>query len=474
MKKNDNELLLPNGKLITLNEQQYEGIEKIRAWLKSDANFFTLSGYAGTGKSTILKKILDEYRGGVCVSAPTHKALKVVVNTTNKEGKTLQSLTGLRPDVMLEDFNPNSPIFRPIAIPKILNYNLIPIDESSMINKGLYDLIFELVDGSRTKILFIGDKAQIPPVGEKESHVFSIVTENSHHLTKVERQSDDNPILIMCDALRNNLDTITSGITRRTSFNGVGEGVMFTLDKKAFRDEVLSKFKSDEYKKDIDYAKLIAWKNGTVMMSNKIIRTELFGIDSEFIEVGDVLMGYRTITAENQKTIIIQNSADYRVVEKSKLIENSYGIFGYDIKLREELARGVFNFFNIFIIDVDNHDNLHQYAEMHDFLRDMAKVNKTLWRKYYSFRRNNMLMVVIDKYRNGIDRKKDDIIVKDLDYGFAITAHKSQGSTYTNCFIMENDINDNWVLKERNQIKYVAMSRASKNAFVLTTKLDDK
>jgi len=52
----DNQLLLPNGKLITFNDEQYNGINKIRAWLKSDKTFFTLSGYAGTGKSTCIKK----------------------------------------------------------------------------------------------------------------------------------------------------------------------------------------------------------------------------------------------------------------------------------------------------------------------------------------------------------------------------------------------------------------------------------
>ena len=81
-------------------------------------------------------------------------------------------------------------------------------------------------------------------------------------------------------------------------------------------------------------------------------------------------------------------------------------------------------------------------------------------------------MKTIEKYRNGLYRPGGDIIVKDLDYGYAITGHKSQGSTYSHVFVMENDINANWVLKERNQIKYVALTRPSQTATVLTTKLD--
>jgi intein/homing endonuclease len=55
--------------------------------------------------------------------------------------------------------------------------------------------------------------------------------------------------------------------------------------------------------------------------------------------------------------------------------------------------------------------------------------------------------------------------------GFIV--HNSQGSTYTHVFIMENDINDNWVVKERNQIKYVSLTRPTHRATVLTTKIDE-
>ena len=88
----DNQLVLPTGKLITFNDEQYAGINKIRQWLKGEENFlFTLAGYAGTGKTTCIKKILDEYQGAVVVSAPTHKAKKVIIATTDVEGKTLHS-----------------------------------------------------------------------------------------------------------------------------------------------------------------------------------------------------------------------------------------------------------------------------------------------------------------------------------------------------------------------------------------------
>jgi len=465
----DNQLLLPNGKLITFNNEQTDALNKIKHWLMNGDLFFTLSGYAGTGKSTILKKILDNYNGNVVVSAPTHKAKKVIANVTGKRGQTLHSLLGLRPDVNLDDFNPNDPQFNPIAEPKITDFSFVVIDEASMINQELYKLIHSNVLNSKTKVLFVGDPAQIPPVGEKESVVFNQEMDDKtyHHLSKIERQNDTNPITFVYDALRNNLNKLDGGFKRISNINDNGEGIVFLKDKRKFRNLILEKFKDDEFKKDTDFCKVIAWKNDTVMKSNSIIRKELLGDKSDVIEVNDIIMGYRSISNESQKYNIIENSADYHVVGKSNLEENRYEILGYRVKLRETLGKGLFNFQDVFIIDSNNHDNLHKYAEMHDFLRDISKTNKKFWSKYYDFRRENLLMKTITEYRNGDKRSGYDVIIKDLDYGYAITGHKSQGSTYTHVFVMENDINDNWLLKERNQIKYVALTRPTISATVL-------
>ena len=469
----DNQLLLPTGKLITFNDEQFLGIKKINDWLKDESNnFFTLAGYAGTGKSTIVKKILDKYYGGVVVSAPTHKAKKVVVNTTGEEGKTLHSLLGLRPDTKLDEFNPNDPKFNPIALPTITDYNLVIIDEASMINKELYEMIKDKVNGTRTKVLFMGDSAQIPPVGEKESIVFNQVNNEFHLLTKIERQNDTNPLAFVYDALRNNLNRIDGGFLRKSNMNDIGEGIIFTINKKKFRYAMLEKFKDIQYKNDTDFVKVIAWKNDTVIAANNVIRTELLGNTTDVVETDDVLMAYRSVSDAKQRFNIIENSADYRVVYKSRLETNKYDINGYDIKLRENLAKGKFKYQNVFILDSNDHNNLHTFAEMHDFFRDRAKNDKKKWKDYYDFRRNNILMIDIDKFRNGLQRSTWDFIGKDLDYGYVLTAHKSQGSTYSHVFVMENDINANWVLKERNQIKYVALTRPSISATVLTTKLN--
>ena len=55
----------------------------------------------------------------------------------------------------------------------------------------------------------------------------------------------------------------------------------------------------------------------------------------------------------------------------------------------------------------------------------------------------------------------------DVSYGYSITCHKSQGSTYNTAFVLEDDINMNFDIIERNRIKYTAYTRASKKVYVL-------
>ena len=466
----DNQLRLPNGNIITFNEQQYEAIGKIRQWLK-DANglnnIFTLAGFAGVGKSSIIKKILDEYDGSIVVSAPTHKAKKVVINSTGQYGMTLHGLLGLRPDLSLDDFNPNNPIFNPIALPKICEYSLVVIDEASMINEDLYNLIKKQTKGMYTKIIFMGDSAQIPPVNEKESIVFNIKSDNFYLLTKVERQSDSNPITFIYDALRDNLLYPYDDLFKKeTILNENDEGVIFLKEKNKFREILLETYKTKEFNINTDHCKLLAWTNKAVMKSNLLIRNELFGSNADIVEIGDVLMGYRSIS-KNKYTNIIDNSADYKVIEKGNLLKNKYDIWGYEVKLRENLTDNTFHYQNVFMVDVNNEDNLHNYAEEHDNLKNKAKYKKNLWNLYYKFRSENIIMNSIHTYRDGSLREKSEKIVKDMDYGYAITVHKAQGSTYNQVFILENDLNKNWNIKERNQIKYVAYTRPQQKAIVL-------
>ena len=159
-------ITLPDGKRITLNPEQDKAFELLCKWVfptsfMDEDLFFILSGYGGTGKTTISLALANFYKTvrrtrQLCVSAPTHKAKRVIMDATELEGQTLQGLLGLAPNTDLENFDPNKPEFAQKFKPTIHKYGLIIIDEVSMINKGLWGLLKRLAIENETKLLLIG------------------------------------------------------------------------------------------------------------------------------------------------------------------------------------------------------------------------------------------------------------------------------------------------------------------------------
>ena len=140
-------------------DDQKIALDNMIAWSTNNVWRHTLNGAAGTGKTTILKEFLNRVtipRHRIAVSAPTHKAKKVVQDATNVRSFTIQKLLGLRPNVEMDDFNPHKPVFLPTAEEAIGDFKIVIIDEASMINKAAFELIEKRAKHHNTKILFVG------------------------------------------------------------------------------------------------------------------------------------------------------------------------------------------------------------------------------------------------------------------------------------------------------------------------------
>ena len=79
--------------------------------------------------------------------------------------------------------------------------------------------------------------------------------------------------------------------------------------------------------------------------------------------------------------------------------------------------------------------------------------------RFYEFK--NAILILENIFENN-----QLLIKKDIDYGYGITIHKSQGSTYNTVFVNGKDINKNLTIIERKRLWYVAMSRASKIVYI--------
>ena len=193
-------------KQISLTIGQQEALARMFDWNKTHKidSKFTLIGSAGTGKSTVIGYFIPQCgipKNKIAVSAPTHKAKTVITKFTGLEGFTLQALIGLRPDTELENFDINNPMFAPISEPRIALFDLVVIDECSMVNKALKEHLDRQSQIFGTKIIYLGDEKQLPPINEKISTTFTEV-EHTFRLTEIVRQNNTNPLMEIINSLK--------------------------------------------------------------------------------------------------------------------------------------------------------------------------------------------------------------------------------------------------------------------------------
>lgn len=448
------------------NEGQQNALKQIGYFLSRDNKdlWMCLSGSAGTGKTTIMKEAIKNYNRDIAVTAPTHKAKKVIGSATGFESCTIHKLCGLRPDMNLEEFNKNNFIFSQSGEEKIGDYGLILIDESSMLNTSLVQLLKEKSKMYGTKILYIGDKNQLPPVKDKEvetskervSLVFRDDDIKQVNLTKIERQKDGNPLLDLYIDILQDINSEKDLFRRGYEINDFG-GYGFYQNQFHFGELVSEKFKIDS-----DDNKVIAYSNDKVRQWNNFIRKELIGDFNAPLCEQDKLMSYRTVLYQEGriKEIISENSAEYKITSIRKSVRDGFSGYYTCLEEQTDLLHS-----EVFILEkTDSNYNNFILKEHEKSSLAQKETNKSqrgfLWKKYYEFRNKYLLLGDIkDKFGN-------IIVPKDFDYSYALTIHKSQGSTYNNVFVDEKDINNYTSGRDRNSLKYVAFTRPKNCCFI--------
>lgn len=433
-------------------------------------NTLTLIGYAGTGKSTLTRYLLQNVTvSKICVSAPTHKAKKVISTITNLPGETIQSLLGLRLSVDITDFNPNERLFDQVAEPNMTKYNVVIIDECSMINEKLYSYILDVCHG-KTKVIFIGDACQLPPINEDLSPTFK--NNNVVKLTNIVRQSNDNPLIEIYNNLRNDINLRSSNTVsiirnKPTDINTFAEGYTTyskSRDYRAYVELVTNEFKIAKELNKLDAVKVLAFTNARVNEYNKRIRKTLYPTVEERITPGDMLLSYVTIADPLAKVgadvpPLLTNSEEYRVLN---VYSNTYENFGiiintYNVKL-VCLATNYESYVNIV---VPNPDNYKKYIKLHEkYVEEGKAFGKKAWGDYYEFRAKVLIM-------DDLDLPSNKKLRRDIDYSYAITIHKSQGSTYIKTFVDVDDICVSRDILVRNKLLYVALTRCSLQTVML-------
>ena len=432
------------------NVQQIDALNEMDRFMKSNETSMTLSGYAGTGKTSLMEMIAQkgrkQYRP-VVFCATTNKAAAVLNERVSKAGfkaATLNKVFGISVEVDSKSNTYNARnLVNVLKDADITPGTTVIIDEASMINEENYDILNNIAKQNDLKIIYVGDSAQLAPVGEdKISKVFRNGEGKVITLTQVER-TDDNAILKEATELRNG--NPLSGIS---SFNDKGEGVAYISPN--HQDEInnIVAHYVKGLKHNSNYFRILAFTNKAVSAYNNQVR-ELLGYTSPIPQVGEPMTGYNNWGYEwKTKSYRFINSESYKVskVDKSHKITTNLNdgtaVTMEVIPLTLEDSLGNIDTFN-FIDIKSNPSNLQAAIQL-------ANEKKMLWAeakhavgrdaKAKIYQRINFIDNFLFVNDNIEDSNHNLLQAKTIDFGYAMTVHKSQGSTFTNVLMDDVDI----------------------------------
>lgn len=432
------------------NAQQIDALNEMDRFMKSNETSMTLSGYAGTGKTSLMEMIAQKGRKQhrpVVFCASTNKAAAVLNERVSKAGfkaATLNKVFGISVEVDSKSNTYNARnLVNVLKDADITPGTTVIIDEASMINEENYDILNNIAKQNSLKIIYVGDSAQLAPVNEnKISKVFRNGEGKVITLTQVER-TDDNAILKEATELRNG--NPLSGIS---SFNNKGEGVAYISPN--HQDEINNVVAHyvKGLKHNPNYFRILAYTNKAVSAYNNQVR-ELLGYTSPTPNVGEPMTGY-TNWGYNWKTKSYRfiNSESYKVskIDKPHKITTSLNdgtaVTMEAIPLTLEDPVGNVDTFD-FIDIKSNPSNLQAAIQL-------ANEKKMLWAKAKHavgrdakakiYQRINFIDNFLFVNDNIEDSNHNLLQAKTIDFGYAMTVHKSQGSTFTNVLMDDVDI----------------------------------
>lgn len=475
----------------SLNDQQKSALYELEKFIEDGGTEITLSGYAGTGKSTIIgifSKWLNNRigRGNIVYTAPTHRANVITKqNNPNANVYTLSALFGFTPDTDIAMEQGSLDLreleFRAKNQMKYEPGQLIIIDEASMVQDGLYEYIQEIVAKHSGSVIYVGDSAQLRPV--KSDHISKVFTSDGVPqitLTKVER-TGDNPILKEATKLRRG-----EGLSYQTDINDKGQGVLYTSDDAIIDKNLKQIVTSEEFNADPLHFRVLTATNAAASTYNSKIRSLRYGKFAKPFVKGDIIMGYSNKLRKPDGSYRLINSGDYIVQSvkdtniKFKTDKGDIEFKAFNLSIRPT-GGTIMDDFQLTVIDKNEPDSkLFEVVEYKDRLWKMAKEAKQNG-QISKYRDLVQMAYNVDNELNITKNLEDNQgrlkIRKAIDYGYAQTVWKSQGSTYSKVLILSNEIDTfgygRDVMQLRNELRYVAVSRA-KNFVIINSEAENK
>ena len=384
-----------------LTPKQQEGLKIALERHKANEKYTVIAGFAGTGKSTLVKFIIDALdvdKDKVAYATYTGKAAEVLRKKGNPNAMTLHKL-------LYDSIPRQGGGF--IRIPKkMLEYKIIVVDEVSMVPKSMIDMLLN----HRVYVIFLGDPFQLPQIDKKETH--TLLDKPHIFLDQVMRQAAESEIIQLTMKIRN------------------GEQIDFMNGK------------------EVIIAPRVSLVTGHLTWADQIIcatNASRISLNNQMREI----LGYSGLPQDGERMICLRNYwEDFSEDGSSSLVNGMTGII-----------KNPFESFRMapMYVKMKNHK---MDIIQGDFISDDGKTFNSVEMDKGMITTGEFSLDWRETYALGqLKNKIGDIIPREFTFGYAITCHKSQGSEWDKVLVIEERFP--FDKKEHARWLYTACTRAA-------------
>ena len=392
-----------------LNDKQKQGLDIAVDRYKRKERYTVISGYAGTGKSTLVKFIVaalpninpDE---DVIYTSFTGKATQVLQKKGNKNVSTLHKL-------LFESIpKPDGTFFRKPV--EFIPYKIVIVDECSMVPKELLQRLIKY----NVHIICLGDPGQLPPINKNEDN----------HLL-------DHPHVFLNEIMRQEAES---------------EIINLTMDIRAGKP--LTRYQGKEVQvlnKDELTTGMLLWADQIICAKNET----RIALNNQMRD----LLGRSGGPQDGDKVICLKNNWDIYSVNDNPLVNGTIGYLKDSFSTYINLPRQITSDGQPKKLDILTANFISDTEEDYGIL-NMDKQLITTGVPGLDWKTS---------YKMGRNWRFQDKIPDQFTYGYAITCHKSQGSEWDNVLVIEEGFP--FEKEEHKQWLYTAATRAAKKLVII-------
>ena len=445
---------------------QAKAIVKLSEFLTSKAEnrIFMLKGYAGTGKTTlvsVLVQIVSSLGLRTVLLAPTGRAAKVLASYSGDRAYTIHK-------AIYKTNEDDSGYSLSLRENKSKNIIFV-VDEASMIagemsvNNSLFpssnlleDLLTFVFSGINCSLIFVGDSAQLPPVGTEISPALNQeylrtsfhVSTDLFELTEVVRQAEESGILANATYIRTliHVEDISKNF-----FQTYGYKDVVSINGADLEDMLNTCYSNSDDNETI----VICRSNKRANLYNNEIRRRILFREGE-INAGDKIMivknNYFWISKKSKAGFIA--NGDIAEILRIKNIET----FGDEFQFADATIR---------LLDYPEEKDFDVKLLLNTLTTESPAMSYTDFKKLYNLIANEYAHIPERYKRLNLIRNDPYLNALQIKFAYALTCHKTQGWQWQNVFVEQGYLTDDMINTEYMRWLYTAVTRATRKLYLV-------